>query len=148
MALPLPARKVPDDDLFAVECNQWTDAIRTLDRRQQRGPDKREPSWWIGYIVAAGPSAEADFTDDRYWVQRYYCDNDGGDETTDRNTFSAAVEPSDRLIVMAQNGCEYRCRGHMLTTGVLVQVWPIRDTVGVLRYMFWQSPGFAVYEAP
>lgn len=77
---------------------------------------------------------EADYTDERYWVKEQYNNNSSGDNT-DAVTFTARSSP---LWVTATNTYEISGGTHDLDSGIIVQVWTIKDvqTSPVTRYIF------------
>ena len=77
---------------------------------------------WLGLITDEGPDAEADYTDNRYWVERCYIDNTGTDNTVEATaTAYVSGNPYDRTVTVT-NFAESRYSTHLLQVGDVVEV--------------------------
>jgi hypothetical protein len=78
--------------------------------------------WRVGVIVDEGPNAEADFSDERYWVRLER--NNNGDE--DAETLASSFTDDDAyptsLVVTATNLSESLSHAHSLPTGETLRV--------------------------
>ncbi|MFQ5625037.1 MAG: hypothetical protein ACE5FM_00075 [Methyloligellaceae bacterium] len=89
------------------------------------------------------------YTDERYPVIEIELMPTSGEPN---NTLSWQDKPNGRQVI-ATNMTEWPCGGHMLMDGHLVQIMSKKD-IGeaphppTMRYFFWASPGWAVYEEP
>lgn len=83
---------------------------------------------WAGKIVDAGPEEEADFTDERYWVERTRCKNHDEDPVDAAAEFEALDEEHELAnIVAVTNLPEILDGGHALAVGTDVWVWEVWD---------------------
>lgn len=108
-----------------------------------------EPISFIGKIHATGPTGQADYTDERYWVNEVVVTNKGGTGTEALDLKSKVeLEWSDkRQWVTATNIAEYDASGpgkgtHKLKPGDIVEVHELRgqtDLTGVNASNPWDS---------
>lgn len=116
------------DPITAAKLQQMADAIRELQLRLGdegyvvRNAMRRAPvPHRVGKIVAAGPSSEADFTDNRYWVQLTCPASADGDPASS----GGMVYPDDTStisIVCAANVSEESALSHLLATDGTIYV--------------------------
>ena len=85
-------------------------------------------------IQALGPDSEADYEDERYWVQEQYVSNTATD-TTEAVTLAAKTAP---LHVTATNLAEIAGSTHSVAAGEYVKVYIVRDANSpkTTRYIF------------
>jgi len=96
----------------------------------------RSPDFFPAVIESEGPNAEANYTDQRYWVRELKITNSGEPDTTD--LVFAPQDTDTALWVTATNLAEVASQTHLLTevqTGVIVfRGW---DQEPIARYYFY-----------
>ena len=92
--------------------------------------------WFLAKIVNAGPSAEADYADARYWLRQQRISNTDGDDAT--NLTYENHPAADALYVTGTNLDELIATDHDLPVDgtIYVIVFPIEDKGGTTRYVF------------
>lgn len=130
--------------------NELAATIEQLGQIYIHGGDPRRHPWpddlfWM--VVTAGPDSEADYTDERYWLQLAYMSNPDGDPETSAATFDLfplGDTPKPGMIITATNLSEVI--GHTHTLPVNFPIMDVRrrpDTAHpmVMRYVFQISGG-------
>lgn len=112
---------------------------------------------WIGKIVAAGPEAESDYDDSRYWVQKQFVNNDETTTATEQVTLAIEEEEIYKQTITATNLIEWTnndtdTHNVAVDTPVLVfETWDI-GSPSTRRYYFLQAPILAAgtddYQVP
>ncbi len=92
--------------------------------------------WFIAAIHNLGPAAEANYTDERYWVVEQAITNAGEADTTDLTWADSTA--SNALWVTATNLAEVISQSHDFpdNNNYRVLVYRSRDASGVARYVF------------
>lgn len=81
-------------------------------------PQKRKAEFFI--VKATGPAAEADYSDERYWLQLAELTNSDSDETS-KLTFAVVASPDPRYrYVTGTNLVELAEETHNLASGAVV----------------------------
>lgn len=101
----------------------------------------------LAKIVDAGPDAEADYTDPRYWIQRQLFEETAYralptlSEDTTEASFDLSGLPGEPSIVTATNGAELAAGTHKLAVGEYVWYWNVwaRGDPTRRHYMFFRS---------
>jgi len=89
---------------------------------------------FIGKIVVEGPNSEADFTDERYWVEEQQT---AATWSTNSAAYTISTRAGDERIVAAGNLSEYTAGTHTLAAGTYVVVILQADPAdGEPVYMF------------
>ncbi len=97
---------------------------------------------FFGIIKSAGPSSEADYTDERYWVKEIAVANSSGTPTArltlTEMTYSTNPAVHKRCRWKTVSNLFERVDGtHFLTAGMHVgPVWQVRDSRGVAHWIF------------
>ncbi len=103
-----------------------------------------------GVIVDEGPSAEADYTDERYWWKRQYCSNTTGADTTqlEFTTFDSGEEAY--VHATATNLAEFIGGSHRLLPDAPVLIFEVFDeqALPVKRYFFYSGGNIGTHEIP
>ncbi len=138
------------DTLKASEWNALVKEVRRLSNLRVSGnlevrnfsggriisskPGKRQ--WFIGRIHNLGPAAEANYTDQRYWVKEQTITNNDNDDTTD--LIWGDYGSDDALWVTATNLAEVISESHDFpdNNNYPVIVYRSSDATGIARYVF------------
>lgn len=116
---------------IALSDSAWKRTAKAVKQWEKFAPrqPKRQPRRLVGpdcrfFIVQdEGPSAEADYTDERYWVQLAEITNSDSDETS-KLTFAVIPNTDDRYTyATATNLAEWVGETHNLADGAVVPVF-------------------------
>jgi hypothetical protein len=157
--MPQPPKNVKAGQrITAKNYNKVLDELRRLgklfDAYGAGGPKPlRGDQVWKGIVVDAGPAAEADYTDGRYWIQRSKLENDENDNAASDVSFVELADGVDYRyeIITATNLAETRLDAdadtvelfsHRVQVGspVIVLKYMDEGSPGAWRYFFWQQP--------
>jgi hypothetical protein len=75
-------------------------------------------------VMTEGPSAEADYDDERYWIKRVIITNNDGDQTA-RTTWDHPTNAAYHMT--ATNLAEHETRSHAVPSDSIVYAWPLPD---------------------
>lgn len=101
--------------------------------------------FFIAKIQSAGPAAEPDYIDGRYWFKRCYCSSASGNEHSAIAFAELAGAHPDYIHSTATNMSELDGRTHEMKDTDYVVVYSLFDNQSppVKRYYFWDSGGFS-----
>jgi hypothetical protein len=85
-----------------------------------------------GIVVCHGPQGQADYDDERYWVQFARCNNHDNDPTSNLDF----VPDSSGTIVTATDLFEYNAGTHAIGAGTPVILFPTISVDGLKRWRF------------
>lgn len=142
--MPQPPKNVKrGDQLLAQDFNKVLQELRRLGKlvdANRVGTVKplRADQVWFGLVTDAGPSAEADYTDERYWVKRAKIDLDELDNAETAITFAAKTGVFEETVT-ATNLTEVITGNHRLPVDTPVILFRFFDdgTKSIPRYIFW-----------
>ena len=157
MAQP-PKNVKKGDPVKSKEYNKVLQELRRLGKlfdanNKPQAKNLRLDQVWFGVTVDAGPAAEADYVDSRYWVQRSKLENDENDNTEEAVSFQKYTDGPDYKyeIITATNLAEARLDAdsddvnlysHRVQVGTNVVVLRFLDDgdPSTPRYFFYQTP--------
>ena len=97
---------------------------------------------WLGTVVTAGPSGEADYTDSRYWVSRSYVANTESDSGTHKITVTKETSGTTYYqIVTVTNLAELLTGTHSLAANTVVEVVGVPDIGSPPTTRYYMSTG-------
>jgi len=99
---------------------------------------------WLGIIDASG---KTDYTDERYWVRRAYCNLETGDQDA-QITIASFVDATRFPQVTATNLAELAAHTHSLADGEVVRVYVVHDvqsSQAVPHYYFRAAVGGVLF---
>ena len=154
----VPKNVKKGDPVLAKEYNQILQELRRLGRLNDltgggNNNNFKRDQIIFGVVVDAGPSAQADYTDARYWIQFSTIEQVETDDTETEVSFAKRPSSGDYLyeIVTATNLAETRLDAdddtvtlfsHRLQVGSPVAMFMFSDdgSPSTRRYFFWQPP--------
>jgi hypothetical protein len=115
--------------------------------------DGRKVVVWDGVVVSTGPSAEADYTDSRYWVKPSFLDQGAG--VTETSAAAPTAEDSTEEFAKAvtvTNLAELPVKTHGLRPGQAVRVASVYGRVSgtatpTLQHIMWATIAPATFKA-
>ena len=156
MIKPFKTKRAGIDPLKASEWNRLTKLVEGLSKLSvapplrmlntvngtvlSMAPTAKASSFFIGRIHNLGPAAEANYTDQRYWVKEQKITNSGEADTTDLTW--ADETRDDALWVTATNLAEVISESHDFpdNDNYRVMVYRVYDQSPVARYVFTSLP--------
>lgn len=104
-------------------------------------------SWW-GIIKSAGPSSESDYTDERYWVARAFCNNTDSSETSVATLTNYPTDSVRKRWITATNFAETITGTHALVVDTPVQIYELHDNGSPYKIRYVFNAGGAGGESP
>ncbi|HRR83305.1 MAG TPA: hypothetical protein P5118_24245, partial [Planctomycetota bacterium] len=141
--IELTAPFVPGmDSLAAIDLESIRQEVIALTRAEVAKDLVRILDVFPAVIVDEGPSAEADYTDERYWVKRTHVSTSDGDQDSQITLTTLAGDHVRYRHVTATNLAELATNTHHVAIGTFVWVVKVRDESDppVERFLFTCTP--------
>jgi len=138
----LPAKRSPKRFASTTHVNEVVDYLRTVGAPHALGERRPAGRWtfsFLGKIVSAGPASEADYTDERYWIEPQKAATTGDVRSTihataDHSLFTDKIVTATNLIELLIG------KKHRTPAGTLVRVFAEADDSGAVQFAFSEDP--------